>query len=94
MTQTPTTDITVTETTEIAPQNAEVLTEPMIANQSRGKKTWQLAVLAVRSGLQFIVMAAILIASGYLMNQLADSCLLYTSPSPRDLSTSRMPSSA
>ena len=25
---------------------------------------------------------------------LADICLLYTSPSPRDLSTSRMPSSA
>ena len=25
---------------------------------------------------------------------LTDSCLLYTSPSPRDLSTSRMPSSA
>ena len=25
---------------------------------------------------------------------LADACLLYTSPSPRDLSTSRMPSSA
>ena len=24
----------------------------------------------------------------------AESCLLYTSPSPRDLSTSRMPSSA
>ena len=24
----------------------------------------------------------------------ADACLLYTSPSPRDLSTSRMPSSA
>ena len=24
----------------------------------------------------------------------ADNCLLYTSPSPRDLSTSRMPSSA
>ena len=27
-------------------------------------------------------------------NQIAYSCLLYTSPSPRDLSTSRMPSSA
>ena len=27
-------------------------------------------------------------------NQLSRSCLLYTSPSPRDLSTSRMPSSA
>ena len=25
---------------------------------------------------------------------MADACLLYTSPSPRDLSTSRMPSSA
>ena len=27
-------------------------------------------------------------------NDVSDSCLLYTSPSPRDLSTSRMPSSA
>ena len=27
-------------------------------------------------------------------NRLVDGCLLYTSPSPRDLSTSRMPSSA
>ena len=27
-------------------------------------------------------------------NDIAHSCLLYTSPSPRDLSTSRMPSSA
>ena len=27
-------------------------------------------------------------------NELSNSCLLYTSPSPRDLSTSRMPSSA
>ena len=27
-------------------------------------------------------------------SSLADTCLLYTSPSPRDLSTSRMPSSA
>ena len=29
-----------------------------------------------------------------LQQQLIDTCLLYTSPSPRDLSTSRMPSSA
>ena len=28
------------------------------------------------------------------MNDLVKGCLLYTSPSPRDLSTSRMPSSA
>ena len=73
MTQSPPQDITVSETTEIAPQNVDVLMEPMVANQSRSKKTWQLAVFAVRSGLQFIIMAAVLIASGFLMNQLADS---------------------
>ena len=28
------------------------------------------------------------------LNELLTTCLLYTSPSPRDLSTSRMPSSA
>ena len=28
------------------------------------------------------------------LNELIERCLLYTSPSPRDLSTSRMPSSA
>ena len=28
------------------------------------------------------------------LNELQECCLLYTSPSPRDLSTSRMPSSA
>ena len=28
------------------------------------------------------------------MREMVNSCLLYTSPSPRDLSTSRMPSSA
>ena len=28
------------------------------------------------------------------LNDCSDTCLLYTSPSPRDLSTSRMPSSA
>ena len=28
------------------------------------------------------------------INQIVGYCLLYTSPSPRDLSTSRMPSSA
>ena len=28
------------------------------------------------------------------LEELTEACLLYTSPSPRDLSTSRMPSSA
>ena len=35
-----------------------------------------------------------LLAILYMKVNNTDSCLLYTSPSPRDLSTSRMPSSA
>ena len=34
------------------------------------------------------------LADGSAWNDLIGTCLLYTSPSPRDLSTSRMPSSA
>ena len=34
------------------------------------------------------------IGQPYLSNVKVTACLLYTSPSPRDLSTSRMPSSA
>ncbi|MEP1442708.1 MAG: efflux RND transporter periplasmic adaptor subunit [Hyphomicrobiales bacterium] len=79
MKQTPSTDITVSEPADIAPSdadfipNAEILTEPMVAHPSRGNKAWQFAVFAVRSGLQFIIMAAVLVASGFLMNQLAES---------------------
>ena len=39
-----------------------------------------------------ISMVSMLLLSGYLAY--VTNCLLYTSPSPRDLSTSRMPSSA
>ena len=38
--------------------------------------------------------AAYTASSGELVLDIANHCLLYTSPSPRDLSTSRMPSSA
>ena len=34
------------------------------------------------------------LAPAWLVETFGDDCLLYTSPSPRDLSTSRMPSSA
>ena len=34
------------------------------------------------------------IFKGEIVGVVGESCLLYTSPSPRDLSTSRMPSSA
>ena len=41
----------------------------------------------------FVLMGVILEKSK-IAEDLLDACLLYTSPSPRDLSTSRMPSSA
>ena len=59
-----------------------------------------LVSLAVISGLAALVLAnpvirtILLFASAAYLIYLAASCLLYTSPSPRDLSTSRMPSSA
>ena len=46
-----------------------------------GLSTWQ------NSDYEFFTMDSVL-------DGLVQSCLLYTSPSPRDLSTSRMPSSA
>ena len=42
----------------------------------------------------FIAMHGYQGESGSLQKELTRLCLLYTSPSPRDLSTSRMPSSA
>ena len=42
----------------------------------------------------FLMFLAVLTVVGVLVSDLALACLLYTSPSPRDLSTSRMPSSA
>ena len=40
------------------------------------------------------VLLSALKEAGYPASVLTEDCLLYTSPSPRDLSTSRMPSSA
>ena len=41
-----------------------------------------------------IVIVGVVIVAAQANSPLAYVCLLYTSPSPRDLSTSRMPSSA
>ena len=48
-------------------------------------------ITAIAGGCAALVLSAHLAAST-LVN--INTCLLYTSPSPRDLSTSRMPSSA
>ena len=44
--------------------------------------------------LQLLYLLAAIILTGVLVTSMSKDCLLYTSPSPRDLSTSRMPSSA
>ena len=45
-------------------------------------------------GLSYFIDDQPLLEFGFLKKQILKTCLLYTSPSPRDLSTSRMPSSA
>ena len=58
---------------------------------TKGKPIWVLAFIVIGGGLPFGLL-------GMVGAQFAPAshmgCLLYTSPSPRDLSTSRMPSSA
>ena len=60
------------------------LTELMVAHEGVGEFTLLLPALAALTQQQQWIA---LVAPPY-------TCLLYTSPSPRDLSTSRMPSSA
>jgi len=59
---------------------AERIVKGLAALQHRGQESWGIAVPGepILKGLGLI----------------GQGCLLYTSPSPRDLSTSRMPSSA
>ena len=56
------------------------------------------ALKAARDGHDFVAHALAVGAGAALVSHVPDgvddTCLLYTSPSPRDLSTSRMPSSA
>ena len=49
---------------------------------------------AAQAGLDIFEVVDVLDADRELPVAFTDICLLYTSPSPRDLSTSRMPSSA
>ena len=61
-------------------------------NISRGsKKTAETIEVKIEDG-QFCGYGECVPYNRY--NETIESCLLYTSPSPRDLSTSRMPSSA
>ena len=53
-----------------------------------------LAVFTAVSALLAVTTKRILRAATYLLFVLFGTCLLYTSPSPRDVEESRMPSSA
>ena len=70
------------------------LAETAINNASRTIKDEELALCA-ENGVENILELKVGIDGMTVMtSQDNDACLLYTSPSPRDLSTSRMPSSA
>ena len=65
------------------------------------KLTWQrigiVAGLTLIAAVAFIIsnfVGAIDISPGEVMKGIVNPCLLYTSPSPRDVEESRMPSSA
>ena len=55
---------------------------------------WQQKLLAVVMRIGFVALLALALARPVQSADTDKICLLYTSPSPRDLSTSRMPSSA
>ena len=59
--------------------------------RKRDKKIWK-----ILAGLYMVysITADIILLMGLVWLIASGGCLLYTSPSPRDLSTSRMPSSA
>ena len=48
----------------------------------------------IAEGVNVSIPSAGMLISAYAIGVMVGACLLYTSPSPRDLSTSRMPSSA
>ena len=71
-------------------QTANQLVAPgkgiLAADESNGTMSKRLAAVGVEPSAET--------RRSYRANLLSTDCLLYTSPSPRDLSTSRMPSSA
>ena len=62
--------------------------------RSKSRRTWVLAEESVPLLAKFLSSDARSLDNGNTSGEALMPCLLYTSPSPRDLSTSRMPSSA
>ena len=75
-------------------RQAERRTEVNKARRSRIRTFLRKTEEAIASGDQAVAKEAFKAVQPELMRGVTKGCLLYTSPSPRDLSTSRMPSSA
>ena len=76
----------VARLTELVSQHSEINLIKHVRNRGKGAAVITAAAYARTLGMTHIIQID---ADGQ-----HNSCLLYTSPSPRDLSTSRMPSSA
>jgi len=66
--------------------------QPLVARSPL--MSWMYGLLSVQGVSNVIGVIEIATAALMALRPLSRNCLLYTSPSPRDLSTSRMPSSA
>ena len=73
--------------------DAEHALDPVYAKKL-GVNTEELLISQPDTGEQALEIADTLVKSGSISVIVIDSCLLYTSPSPRDRTRSRMPSSA
>ena len=89
----------------ISQESPKAMTKKVIKYQKEGYRKFQLKVggdpiedieriKLIRSKLKNNEILVADANTGWLMHDALKVCLLYTSPSPRDLSTSRMPSSA
>ena len=65
-----------------------------VATPGAGKTTFALRIATELMEDRTVERVIVVVPTEHLKTQWSSACLLYTSPSPRDLSTSRMPSSA
>ena len=75
----------------LAESGVLVLPVWLVLTEARGLK---IGVMALAVPFVAVYVGGAVLACRFRASRPRDPCLLYTSPSPRDLSTSRMPSSA
>ena len=81
----------------VAPNAKAMLFGSRARNDAREDSDWDILILIEKDKIRnedFDSIAYPLIELGWNIGEMINPCLLYTSPSPRDISGSRMPSSA